>query len=559
MTAKCVDSITAEVVSRYLLSISEEMAATLIRTSFSPNIKERADCSTAVFDAKGRVIAQAQRVPIHLGSMIGAVDAVTARFSPEEIAPGDMFVANDPYSGGGSHLPDINIIAPVFWRGRIVAYVANIAHHADVGGMVPGSEAAVCRSIYQEGLRIPPVRIMRGGEINRDVFDIILLNSRTADERNGDLRAQFASNVTGIRAMEGLFDRYGDNTEPAIDAYVDFTRRRFAAAIGRIKPGVYTMEDFLDGDRPGETARIALALTIEGARMVLDFAGSAPQLSWARNIPHQALIATVYTVAKSLLDPDVPANAGYFDSITIRAPQGTVVQPVAPAPVGCRSISCGVLGDVIALALSKAMPERAIAGSGPHHLAVFAGPDPRNAGYFVNYETIAGGMGARPNRDGIDAVRVHASGAANLPVEALEHAYPLRIERYAIRDGSGGPGQQRGGAGVIRDYRALAEGITVSLSAERQSVPAPGLEGGGRGEVGQFVLDPGSPHERILSAAEADVPLPPGSVLSIRTPGGGGYGQPERRTRALMEKDMREDRVSMLPAKRAASRTEDAA
>ncbi|MEP9380403.1 hydantoinase B/oxoprolinase family protein [Aquabacter sp. CN5-332] len=559
MTMKRVDSITAEVVSRHLLSIAEEMAATLIRTSFSPNIKERADCSTAVFDAKGRVIAQAQRVPIHLGSMIGAVHAVTARFPVEEITPGDMFVANDPYSGGGSHLPDINIIAPVFWRGHIVAYVANIAHHADVGGMVPGSEAAVCRSIFQEGLRIPPVRIMRGGEINRDVFDIILLNSRTADERNGDLRAQFASNVTGIRAMEGLFARYGDDTEPAIEAYVDFTRRRFAAAIGRIKPGVYLMEDFLDGDAPGETARIALKLTIEGERMALDFAGSAPQLSWARNIPHQALIATVYTVAKSLLDPDVPANAGYFDTITISAPQGTVVQPVAPAPVGCRSISAGVLGDVIALALSQAMPERAIAGSGPHHLAVFAGPDPRNDGYFVNYETIAGGMGARPNRDGIDAVRVHASGASNLPVEALEHAYPLRIERYAIRDGSGGPGERRGGAGVIREYRALAEGITVSLSAERQSVPAPGLAGGAHGGLGVFVLDPGTPRERILGAAEADVALPPHSVLSIRTPGGGGYGPPAHRPSTLMDKDIREDRVSPSPAAGAVLDTEDAA
>ncbi len=559
MSAKSVDSITAEVVSRHLLSISEEMAATLIRTSFSPNIKERADCSTAVFDAKGRVIAQAQRVPIHLGSMIGAVLAVTARFSVDEIAPGDMFVANDPYSGGGSHLPDINIIAPVFWDGRIVAYVANIAHHADVGGMVPGSEAAVCRSIFQEGLRIPPVRIMRGGEINRDVFDIILLNSRTADERSGDLRAQFASNVTGIRAVEGLFARYGEATEPAIEAYVDFTRRRFAAAIGRIKPGVYRVEDFLDGDAPGETARIALKLTIEGDRMELDFAGSAAQLSWARNIPNQALIATVYTVAKSLLDPDVPANAGYFDTITITTPQGSVVQPVAPAPVGCRSISAGVLGDVIALALSQAMPERAIAGSGPHHLAVFAGPDPRNAGYFVNYETIAGGMGARPNRDGIDAVRVHASGAANLPVEALEHAYPLRIERYAIRDGSGGPGQHRGGAGVIREYRALAEGITVSLSAERQNVPAPGLAGGVHGALGVFVLDPGTPRERILNSAEADVALPPDSVLSILTPGGGGYGPPERRPSALMDKDVREDRVTAPSAKGASLPTENAA
>jgi N-methylhydantoinase B len=541
--AHAIDSITAEVISRHLLSISEEMAATLIRTSFSPNIKERADCSTAIFDRQGRVIAQAQRVPIHLGSMIGAVDAVKQRYPLDEIRPGDMFVANDPYTGGGSHLPDINIIAPVFWRDEIVAYVANIAHHADVGGMVAGSEAAVCRSIFQEGLRIPPVRILNAGKVNRDVLDIILLNSRTPDERNGDLRAQFAANVTGIRSVQALFDRYGEATESTINAYLTFTRKRFEVAIGKIKPGTYRAEDFLDGNVDGETARIALALTVSADRLTLDFTGTAPQLSWARNIPNQALIATIYTVAKSLLDPDVPANAGYFETMNIIAPAGSLVQPVAPAPVGCRSISCGVLGDAIASALSQAMPERALTGSGPHHLAVFAGPELRGDGYFVNYETVAGGMGARPYRDGIDAVRVHASGAANLPVEALEHAYPLRIERYALRDGSGGAGKHRGGAGVLRDYRALVDGITVSLSSERQNVPAPGLAGGQPGEVGGFVLNPGTSQERKLGSAEADVPLPRGDVLSIQTPGGGGYGPPVARDAQSTETDRREGRL----------------
>jgi N-methylhydantoinase B len=540
---KAVDSITAEVISRHLLSISEEMAATLIRTSFSPNIKERADCSTAIFDQHGRVIAQAQRVPIHLGSMIGAVDAVKQRFPLRDIHPGDMFVANDPYSGGGSHLPDINIIAPVFWRDEIVAYVANIAHHADVGGMVPGSEAAVCRSIFQEGLRIPPVRILSRGEVNRDVLDIILLNSRTPDERNGDLRAQFAANITGIRSVEGLFDRYGETAELAINAYLVFTRKRFEAAIDKIAPGTYRAEDFLDGDVEGETARIALSLTVGGGRLTLDFTGTAPQLSWARNMPNQALIATIYTVAKSLLDPDVPANAGYFETMNVIAPSGSLVQPVAPAPVGCRSISCGVLGDVIATALSQAMPDRALTGSGPHHLAVFAGPDIRGTGYFVNYETVAGGMGARPYRDGIDAVRVHASGAANLPVEALEHSYPLRLERYALRDGSGGAGKYRGGTGVIRDYRALVDGITVSLSSERQHVPAPGLARGESGKAGSFIINPGTARERKLGAAEADVPLPRGDVLSIQTPGGGGYGPPVARDAQSAETDHREGRL----------------
>lgn len=539
-----VDPIMAEVVSRHLFSIAEEMSATLIRASFSPNIKERADCSTALFDAAGNVIAQAERVPIHLGSMIGAVSAIRARFPDSDIRPGDMFLANDPYSGGGTHLPDINVIAPVFWNDRIVAYVANIAHHADVGGMVPGSEAAVCRSIFQEGIRLPAVRIMRENVINKDVFDIILLNSRTPDERVGDLNAQFASNITGIRGVLGLFERYGERTEEAIAAYLNYTRRRFIAAIEAIKPGVYHAEDFLDGEAPGEKARVALTLTVANSRLSLDFAGSAPQLSWARNIPHQALLATVYTVAKSMLDPFVPANAGYYDTIELDAPAGSVVQPQAPAPVGCRSISCGVLGDVIARALSQAMPDKAIAGSGPHHLAVFSGPEADGGGYFVNYETIAGGMGARAYRDGMDAVRVHASGASNLPIETLEHSYPLRVERYALRDGSGGLGTWRGGTGLVRDYRALVDGVHVSLSSERQHFPAPGLEGGGDGQVGMFILDPGTPQEKVLSSAEEDVLLPQGVVLSIRTPGGGAYGPVDARSPALLEDDRRQGRLA---------------
>jgi hypothetical protein len=247
-----VDPIKAEVVARFLLATAEEMGATLMRTAFSPNIKERADCSTAVFDAAGQVIALAQRVPIHLGSMVGAVDEILRRYPRAEIRPGDMFIANDPYNGGGTHLPDITVISPVFQGHRIVAYVANIAHHADVGGMVPGSEAAVCKSIYQEGLRIPPVYIQRAGRLNRDVFDLILLNSRTPEERVGDLNAQFAANTVGARSVTALYERYGTRETAAnIAAYLDFTERRFRAAINRLPRGRYQAEDFLDGDREG--------------------------------------------------------------------------------------------------------------------------------------------------------------------------------------------------------------------------------------------------------------------------------------------------------------------
>jgi N-methylhydantoinase B len=542
--ARGVDPIKSEVVARFLLATAEEMGATLTRTAFSPNIKERADCSTAIFDRAGQVIALAQRVPIHLGSMVGAIDEILKRYPEREIRPGDMFIANDPYNGGGTHLPDINVIAPVFIGRRIAAYVANIAHHADVGGMVPGSEAAVCQSIYQEGIRIPPVRIMQAGKVNRDVFDLVLLNSRTPDERVGDLHAQFASNTVGARGVAALFDRYGErDTEATIAAYLDFTEKRFRAAIEKLPPGRYEAEDHLDGNDEESVAKIKLALTVRRDRLDFDFAGSDAQLRCARNIPYRALLATVYTVAKSLLDPEVPANAGYYRTLNITAPPGSVVGPVAPAAIGCRSISASVLGDVIAAALSQALPAKALAGSGPHHLYVLSGTDPRTGIYFVDYETLAGGMGARPDRDGVDGVRVHASGSSNLPVEALEHAYPFLVERYALWEGSGGPGKHRGGMGVIRDYRVLADDIVVSLSSERQHVAAAGADGGGSGTLGAFVLNADTPEERKLPAAAADVKLPRNSLLRICTPSGAGYGDASERDPVLAQRDVEEERV----------------
>ena len=543
--AALVDPIQAEVMARYLLATSEEMAATLMRTAFSPNIKERGDCSTAIFDRHGEITALAHRIPMHLGSMVGAVAEILKRYGPDEIRPGDMFMANDPYNGGGTHLPDINIIAPVFVEGRIVAFVANIAHHADVGGMVPGSEAAICTSIFQEGIRIPPVRIMLEGKINRDVLDLVLLNSRTPEERVGDLQAQFAANVVGTRSVEALFKRYGvDATERTVAAYMDFTERRFAAAINRLPAGVYTAEDCIDGDTEGTLAKIRVKLTIGNGKLVFDFTGTDAQIKSSRNIPSRAVLATIYTVSQCLLDPGVPANAGYYRTIEAKGPPGTVVDPVSPAAIGCRSVSCAVLGDVIAAVLTQAMPDKALAGSGPHHLFIFSGTNPRTGAYFVDYETMAGGMGARANRDGMDAVRVHASGASNLPIEALEHTYPLRIERYALWDNSAGAGKYRGGMGVTRDYRVLADDIVVSLSSERQHVAAAGIEGGKDGAKGEFIFNPGQTNERKLPSAAADIPLPRGSVLRINTPAGGGYGAAVERDAKSMERDVREKRIA---------------
>ncbi len=517
--------IFTEVVARNLVLASEEMAATLIALAFSPNIKERWDCSSAIFDSIGNVVAQANRVPLHLGSMIGAVEAIKAKYATDEISPGDMFLANDPFSGGGTHLPDLNIIAPVFSNGRVVAFVANIAHHADVGGMVPGSESALCSSIYQEGLRLPIVRLMKADVLQTDILDIIKLNSRTPDERLGDLQAQIAANRVGISRVAALFRQYeeGEIVE-AIQSFLATSERRLSRLVQTLPAGVYRSEELLDTEDGGVVA-LRLALTVSGDRFTFDFSETDPQLTTSsRNVPLKAVQATVYAVVKSMMDPDVPASSGFYRAIDVVARPGSILNPVAPAAVGTRAITCGVIGDLIVAALTQVLKQGGMACSGPHHLVIFAGHDPKRNGYFVNYETIAGGMGASGRFDGLDAVRVHASGAANLPIEALENAYPIRVEQYALREESGGAGVKVGGRGLLRDYRILADTTTVSLSSERQVRPALGVFGGGAGATGSFLLNPGSSDERRLPPAANDMPLRSGDLLRVLTPGGGGFG-----------------------------------
>jgi N-methylhydantoinase B len=521
------DPVLTEVTARYFALAAEEIAATLVALAFSPNIKERADCSAAIFDAQGRVVAQANRIPIHLGSMIGAIEAIQAKYPADRMAPGDMFLANDPFNGGGTHLPDLNLVAPVFVEGQVVAFVANIAHHADVGGMVPGSESTLCATIFQEGLRIPVVRVLRGGEPDPDILDIVLLNSRTPEERMGDLQAQFAANRVGAERVAQLYAKYPRATvETCIEGFLAATGTRFAAAVRGLRDGTYEAEEFLDEGDHGQPARLHLRLDVRDGHLRFDFTETARQLTTSsRNVPRKAVLAVAYAVAKSLLDPDVPPNAGYYGGIEVITKPGTVLDPVAPGAVGTRAITCGVLGDLIVAAMGQALGARGMADSGPHHLVIFSGPDPRHGGTFVDYETIAGGSGGRGTRDGMDAVRVHASGAANLPVEALENAYPLRVERYALRRGSGGDGTFRGGLGVVRDYRVLAEDVTVSLSSERQKRPARGVAGGGDGATGVFLLNPETDAERRLPSAAVDLKLAKGDVLRVMTPGGGGFGK----------------------------------
>jgi N-methylhydantoinase B len=542
-----IDSVTTAVVYNRILGVCHEMRLALVRASYSPNIKQRGDCSTCILSASGEIVGHAPQIaPAHLGSMIGTLELLFKQYPLETIKPGDMWLANDPYSGGGQHLPDFNVVAPVFSGDRCVAFVANTAHHADVGGMLAGSEASVSRSIYQDGLRVPLVRIVQAGSVVQDILRIIMLNSRRPADRKGDVMAQVAANTIGNRRLQEVYDRFGpDTVSSAMMNYLEYTETRFRAAIEQLNDGSYYAEDYLDPepeDPEARPVRIALTLTKAGSRLIADFGGTAEQVGNSCNAPYNALSAAVYTLVKNLVDPDLPDNSGYYRAIEVLAPEGSVVNPRPGAAVGARAFTMAVIGDVVARALSKALPSRALAGSGPHLHLVLSG-EQGDGSLWVDYETVAGGYGARPYRDGMDAVRIHVAGSLNLPVEALEQIYSLLIERYELRQDSGGAGRHRGGQGVVRDYRALAK-MSTSLSGHRCVVPAKGMAGGHDGMLGQFVLNPGTPHEQHLSSALGDLHLRPGDVLSIRTPGGGGFGDPAERDKALVQQDLEEGRIS---------------
>jgi N-methylhydantoinase B len=539
-----VDLITTQVIGNALLTTAEEMGLTLIRTAYSPQINERADCSTAVFDSRGNVVAQAPRIPLHLGSMLGVVSLLLEQ---GRVAEGEMYVANDPYIGGGTHLPDITIVAPLHYQGELVGFVANIAHHADVGGMVPGSETVRATEIAQEGLRLPPTRIYADGRAIEDVINLIAANSRLSDERTGDLWAQLSANHVGRRSVMSLVERYGiDVYQQATDDLLDYSERRFRAIVRQMPDGTYRGVEYLDNDGlQGPPVRIEVAMTILNGSIHLDFTGTDPQVRTSRNTPPTAAKAAIYVVFKSLLDPQLPANSGYFRSISIHLPEGSILNPRPPAPINERAFTCQFVSEAVVQALGKAKPEVAVAGSGPFFTANFSGVHPRTGAFYSNHEGWAGALGARRGHDGIDAVRVYHSNAANLPVEVLESTFPFLIERYELREDSGGAGQWRGGLSQRRDYRILADEVTAASMGERRKRPARGIFGGFDGKVARCVLNPGLASSREIEAEEMpDLVVHKGDLLRFETAGGGGFGDPLLRDSQALERDVREERIS---------------
>ena len=544
-----VDSITTEVIARRFQVATEEMMATLVKTAYSVNIKERRDCSVAVFDSGGQLIALTAIAPLHLSSLLGMVQNILKRHPLKTLKPGDGFLANDPYVGGGSHLPDLTLTSPVFVRGRVVAFVANIAHHSDVGGKVAGSESADCTSIFQEGLRIPPVKLLERGKLKQDMLDIVLLNSRVPGERDGDLKAQIATNAIGIRRVEDVFKRYGLSTVLAgMKAFLDYSEARTRAEIAKLPPGTYTNEDVLDNDGVADRwVKMKVAVTIQKRGIHFDFTGTDPQVAGARNMPLIATLAGVYYAVKAVTDPGLPPNSGTFRAIRVTAPAGTVVNCAPPAAVGDRGATGNILGDLLMGALAKAAPDRVMAGCGPLAGFIFSGVDPRRGAYFVDYETYAGAGGALADQDGKDAVRVHVSGAANLPIESVEQEFPLTVDRYELVEDTGGPGRFRGGLSTRRRVTIWAEQGRLAGRGLRQVQGAPGMFGGGMGRTGRFVI---GPEQKKLPGSFSELDVPPGTTVEVTTPAGAGYGDPFQRDPKRVLADVVSGKVSAEAARR---------
>ncbi|HXZ28110.1 MAG TPA: hydantoinase B/oxoprolinase family protein [Terriglobales bacterium] len=561
------DPVELEIFKNIFHSIAEEMGASLRRTAFSPNIKERRDYSCAVFDAAGEVIAMGDHMPVHLGSMPMSVRAAIARLRLE---PGDVAMLNDPFCGG-THLPDITLVAPVFLNESVILseragllrraqasrtlaraskdlergrrppphfYVASRAHHADVGGAYAGS-MGLCRETYQEGVRIPPVKLMRAGRMEADVLALLLNNVRTPHEREGDLGAQIAACHTGSVRLAEVVGRYGlARVRRAARDLLDYSEEMMRAFLARVPRGTFRAEDFLDDDGvTGKPVRIAASITfhkggskggskIRPHTVTVDFQGTDPQVEGSINAVEAITYSACFYVFRCLLAEEVPATAGLMRPIRVIAPAGTVVNARPPAAVAGGNVETSQrIVDVLLQALAKALPARILAGSsGTMNNLTIGGMDPRTGEPFAYYETIAGGLGARPTKPGVSGIHTHMTNSLNTPAEALEYAYPFRVRRYSLRPRSGGAGKQRGGDGIVREVEVLT-GAEVTILSDRRKRGPRGLAGGKNGAPGRTIVLRRDGREEILPS-KASTRLKAGERVRVESPGGGGWGKP---------------------------------
>jgi len=509
------DPITLEVFKHLILAIPEEMGANLRRTAFSPNIKERLDESCALFDARGRLIAQAEHIPVHLGAMPSAVEAVAADFP--KLSPGDQVIVNDPYRGG-SHLPDITLIAPFFWKGKLKGYAVNRAHHADVGGKTPGSMPGSSSTLYEEGIVIPPTLFTKKEVIEKSILKLFQEETRNPAERIGDLNAQVGANRLGASRCIEFIRRYGETAfDSFVEAIIDYTRSRVIAHLSVLPEGVSEASDNLDGEQGPIPIRVKVRLDRE--RFGVYFTGTAPQSEGNANAPISVTRSAVYYVLRCLLPADIPPNHGCYETVHVVAPEGTLVNPRPPAAVSSGNVETSQrIVDVLLLALKDLLPDLIPAqGQGTMNNLALGWKQK------TYYETIAGGMGAGPQYDGASAVHVHMTNTATTPTEVLESAYPVRVLKTELRKGSGGIGLHAGGMGVSREL-LLLEDTVVSIQSERRSFPPRGIAGGEDAACGENLL-------RHIDGTEKRLPgrttfqASKGETIVINTPGGGGWGK----------------------------------
>lgn len=543
------DPITIEVTRHKLEGIANEMQSTLLRSSFSPIVKEGLDASAGLFTADGQTLAQACAIPIHLATLIPVLRKIIETFPPDRMHPGDTFLLNDPYTGG-THLPDIAIIQPILHRGTLIAFSAAMTHHQDMGGMSAGSVPTNATEIYQEGLRLPPLKFRDAGVVNETLVAIIRQNVRIPDTVMGDINAQVAACSIGARRLMELADRNGHNALTAIfDELLSRSETMTRKALARIPSGTYRYVDFLDNDGIDldKPIRIEVAVTIQDGGIHIDFTGTSPQVRGPLNcVPSGSLAAACFAI-RALTDPAIPTNAGCFRPISLHLPEGSLVNPQEPAPVNARTSTIKRITGAIISAVAQAVPERVPAPSaGEMLLVAFGGRQPDGRGNFVTGDLVASGSGASATSDGVDVIETDATNCMNLPAEAIEMETPIRLNRVALRPDSGGPGTHRGGLGTIREYEVLVDNVTFTHRGERHFSAARGMEGGGDGARAHSVI-----HRRdgtIETIPSKTVTrLMRGDRVVLETAGGAGYGDPALRDTAALDADRADGKVTASP------------
>ncbi len=542
------DPVTVEIVGNLMLSIAEETCLSIIKSAYSTNIKERRDVSSAVLGPDGELVAQADYLPMHLNAFLTFIPYIYNKYPVESILPGDMFIGNDPYNGGGNHLPDIVVAEPVFGDGRIIGWIVNMAHHSDIGGMVPGSTSSYANSIFQEGVRIPVIRILREGKIEDGVMQLLLGNTRTRTERLGDLTAQISSNHVGARRMREAYAKYGENLISCMNELKNYSERRLRAAIAEVPDGTYSYTDYIDdgGENHPEPLQVSVDIQVEGDSIKFDFSRTCKQIKSPLNISYNTLLACCYYSLKVLFGTDIPANYGIFRVFSVVSPRGSLVNPVDPAPLGLTINSAQRLPDVIFGALAVVTKDRVLAGcNSTCQTTVFTCDDPDHPGSsIICHEAIAGGSGASRHADGLSAVQVHMTNTSNMPIEAMETEFPIiAIKKYGLRCDSGGAGKFRGGLGIHREFEIMRDSISCKATGDRQKYAPYGLDGGLDGAMGAFYRRYGGVETRMPSKSTGNL-MKKGEILVALTPGAGGYGNPLERPAEKVLDDVLDGYVS---------------